>query len=165
VSKVEDAIRNVLVRPRDRSKVAADVREMRAMIEKEKGTSNIWDLKQVRGGLVDLEFIAQYLQLMHAAEAPEVLDQTTIRALEKLATRGFLSPRAADVLIPAASLIHNLTQVTRLTLDGPFDPVKAPDGLKELLARVGEAPDFSNLEASLASQMRDVTAIFDELIA
>ncbi|MGD9804638.1 MAG: bifunctional [glutamine synthetase] adenylyltransferase/[glutamine synthetase]-adenylyl-L-tyrosine phosphorylase [Hyphomicrobiaceae bacterium] len=164
VSKVEDAIRNILIRPRERAKIAADVREMRAMIEKEKGTSNIWDLKQVRGGLVDLEFIAQYLQLVHAAEAPDVLDQTTIRALEKLAVRGFLPPRAADVLIPAASLIHNLTQVTRLTLDGPFDPAKAPDGLKELLARVGEAPNFSNLEASLSSQMREVVALFDELI-
>ncbi len=43
---------------------------MRARIEKEKGTKDIWDLKQVRGGLVDLEFIAQYLQLVHAATAP-----------------------------------------------------------------------------------------------
>src|SRR5690606_13042788 len=119
VAKVEAAIRTVLVRPRDRAKIAADVRQMRALIEKEKGTTNLWDLKQVRGGLVDLEFIAQYLQLVHAAEAPDILDQTTIFALEKLSARGFIPARAADVLIPAASLIHNLTQITRLTLDGP----------------------------------------------
>ena len=43
---------------------------MRARIAAEKGTDNIWDLKQVRGGLVDLEFIAQYLQLAGAAVAP-----------------------------------------------------------------------------------------------
>ncbi|MGE0764916.1 MAG: bifunctional [glutamine synthetase] adenylyltransferase/[glutamine synthetase]-adenylyl-L-tyrosine phosphorylase [Hyphomicrobiaceae bacterium] len=163
-AKVERAIRTALIRPRDRAKTAADVRDMRARIEKEKGGANLWDLKQVRGGLVDLEFIAQYLQLVHAAETPNVLDQTTIRALEKLSAHGFISARAADILIPAASLIHNLTQITRLTLDGPFDPAKAPDGLKELLARVGEAPDFSVLEASLVSQTRDVAALFDELI-
>ncbi|MEZ5818352.1 MAG: bifunctional [glutamine synthetase] adenylyltransferase/[glutamine synthetase]-adenylyl-L-tyrosine phosphorylase [Hyphomicrobiaceae bacterium] len=164
VGKVEDAVRGVLVRPRDRSKIAADVREMRALIEKEKGTTNLWDLKQVRGGLVDLEFIAQHLQLVHAAEAPDILDQNTISALRKLARRGFVTARAADVLIPAATLIHNLTQVTRLTLDGPFDPAKAPDGLKELLARVGEAPDFAHLEAALADVTREVFALFDELV-
>ena len=57
---VETAIRDVLVKPRDRAKTAADVRDMRARIEKEKGTRDPWELKQVRGGLVDLEFIAQY---------------------------------------------------------------------------------------------------------
>ena len=137
---------------------------MRALIEKEKGTSNLWDLKQVRGGLVDLEFIAQYLQLVHAAEAPEVLDQTTTSALAKLAARGFVGAAAADVLVPSANLIQNLTQVTRLTFDGPFDPLKAPDGLKELLARIGEAPDFSRLEALLAEATAEIGRLFDDLI-
>ena len=62
-------MRASLVWPRDRAKIAADVRDMRARIAKEKGTEDIWDLKQVRGGLVDVEFIAQYLQLVHAAGA------------------------------------------------------------------------------------------------
>jgi glutamate-ammonia-ligase adenylyltransferase len=164
VAKVEAAIHGILVRPRDRTQIARDVREMRALIAKEKGTDNIWDMKQARGGLIDLEFITQHLQLIHAAEAPDVLDQTTIRALGKLASRGLLSGPAADVLIPAASLIHNLTQVTRLTFDGPFDPAKAPNGLKELLARVGEAPDFSRLEASLKEAMAEVARLFDTLV-
>ena len=74
-------------KPRDRAKIAADVRDMRARIEKEKGTRDIWDLKQVRGGLVDLEFIAQHLQLVHAAEHPEILNQNTAAALAGLARR------------------------------------------------------------------------------
>ena len=164
VAKVEGAIRDVLVRPRDRGKIARDVRDMRDLIAKEKGTTNLWDMKQVRGGLVDLEFIAQHLQLVHAAKAPEILDQTTINALGKLAARGLIEPAAADRLIPAADLIHNLTQVTRLTLDGPFDPAKAPDGLKGLLARVGDAPDFDRLEASLAEATQEVARLFDALI-
>jgi [glutamine synthetase] adenylyltransferase / [glutamine synthetase]-adenylyl-L-tyrosine phosphorylase len=164
VAKVESAIRDVLVRPRDRASIARDVRDMRDLIAKEKGTTNLWDMKQVRGGLVDLEFITQHLQLVHAAEAPEILDQTTISALGKMAHRGFIEPAAADLLIPAADLIHNLTQVTRLTLDGPFDPAKAPDGLKGLLARVGDAPDFERLEASLAEATHEVARLFDILI-
>ncbi len=164
VARVESAIRDVLVRPRDRAKIALDVREMRALIAKEKGTSNLWDMKQVRGGLVDLEFIAQHLQLVHAAAQPAILDQTTTLALGKLAEKGLLSQTAVDVLIPAAGLIHNLTQVTRLTLDGPFEPANAPDGLKGLLARVGDAPDFERLEASLAEAAAEVARLFDELV-
>ena len=61
----------------------------------EKGTADIWDLKQVRGGLVDLEFIAQYLQLVSAADHPGVLDQNTLGALARLSKAGVirLTPR------------------------------------------------------------------------
>ena len=53
----------------------------------------------------------------------------------------------------------------RLCLDGPFEPAKAPDGLKALLARAGEAPDFRHLEADLAAREAEVAALFDQLIA
>ena len=56
--------------PRPRRKSAADIRDMRERIEAEKATTDIWDLKQVRGGLVDLEFIAQHLQLVFAHGSP-----------------------------------------------------------------------------------------------
>jgi len=161
---VETAIREILTRPRDRAKVAADVRDMRARIEKEKGTTDIWDLKQVRGGLVDLEFIAQCLQLVHAAARPDILDQNTVVALQNLQRAGLLGARAADTLLPAAGLLNDLTQILRLCLDGPFEPGKAPEGLKSLLAASGQVPDFARLEADLAAQEGRVAALFGELV-
>ncbi len=163
-AKTAAAIRTALVRPRDRAKVTADVREMRALIEKEKGGQDLWDLKQVRGGLVDLEFIAQYLQLIHAAGDPAILDQNTVQALRNLAKDGHLAAGHAEVLIPAAQLVNNLTQILRLCIDGRFDPAKAPDGLKTLLARVGEMPDFPHLEAALAGVTAEVAALFDIIV-
>jgi len=162
---VEKAIREALLKPRDRAKTVADVRDMRARIEKEKGTRDAWELKQVRGGLVDLEFIAQHLQLVHASSHPHVLSQNTAVALGNLGEAGLLAPAAADALLPAALLLNNLTQVLRLCLDGPFEPAKAPEGLKALLARAGEAPDFRHLEADLVSREADVASLFDRLIA
>ncbi len=164
-ASVEAAIRRALVRPRDRAKLVADVRDMRERIAKEKGTEDVWELKQVRGGLVDLEFIAQFLQLAHAHADPGVLDQNTIGALRKLAVAGHLSAPHADVLLPAASLVQNLTEVLRLSLDGPFEPSKAPDGLIELLCRVGDAPDFARLEASLRATLAEVAGLFDVIIS
>jgi [glutamine synthetase] adenylyltransferase / [glutamine synthetase]-adenylyl-L-tyrosine phosphorylase len=163
-AKIEAALRGALIRPRDPAKTARDVAEMRALVEKEKGTTDIWELKQVRGGLVDLEFIAQHLQLVHAAQRPDILDQNTEHALRKLADAGFLPADAAEQLVPAARLVNHLTQILRLCLDGPFDPAKAPDGLKVLLTRAGEMPDFPRLEAALRQSLADVAALFDRLV-
>ena len=161
---VEAAIADILKRRRDRTKIAADVRSMRSRIEREKGSKDLWDLKQVRGGLVDLEFIAQYLQLVHAADRPDVLSQNTRQALSNLERAGCLPLPAADALLPAARLLNNLTQVLRLCQDGPFTPRTAPDGLKLQLARAGDAPDFPRLEADLAARELAVAALFDQLV-
>jgi glutamate-ammonia-ligase adenylyltransferase len=163
-ARVEAAIREVLVRPHDAAKVAADVRDMRERIAKEKGTVDIWEMKQVRGGLVDLEFIAQYLQLINAATHPSVLDQNTVEAYRKLRDAGVLSPAHAEVLIPATRLLHDLTQVVRLCLEEKFDPETAPHELKELLARAGDAQSFNELETLLKQTLVNVHGLFDEII-
>lgn len=164
-ARVERAIRDTLVRPRDRARTAADVRDMRRRIAAEKGSEDIWDLKQVRGGLVDLEFMAQYLQLVHAAEHPEVLDQNTVRTLQKLDRKGLIPGGAGTTLVSAARLINDLTQITRLCVDGPFRPDQASQGLKELLARVAEAPSFERLEADLRQILAETAGVFDQVVA
>ena len=143
---IERTISEVLRRPRDRAQVAADVRNMRDKIEEEKGTSDIWDLKHVRGGLIDIEFLAQFLQVVSAHEHPDVLDQNTVRGTLQVLQGGVISLADAEVLIPAATLYHTLTQCLRLCLDKPFVPKEAPRGLKELLARASDMPDFLTLK-------------------
>src|SRR3990172_4264517 len=158
--EIDATISEVLRRPRDRARLALDVREMRAKIEMEKGTKDIWDLKQVRGGLVDIEFLAQFLQVASADEHPDVLDQNTAVALAQLAQAGVLSPGDAEILLPAIKLYHTLTQGLRLCLGKPFVPEEAPQGLKELLARAPDTPDFPTLEASLKDTLNAVHDAF-----
>ncbi|MBO0765494.1 MAG: bifunctional [glutamine synthetase] adenylyltransferase/[glutamine synthetase]-adenylyl-L-tyrosine phosphorylase [Hyphomicrobiaceae bacterium] len=162
---VQQVIRSALTRRRDAAKTAADVRDMRALIEKEKGTGDSWELKQVRGGLVDIEFMAQYLQLVHAHLHPQVLSTNTVDALANLERAGLLPAAAADVLVPAARLFANLTQVLRLCVDGAFVADKTAQGLKGLLVRAGEAPDFGRLEADLAARQAAVAALFRQIVA
>jgi glutamate-ammonia-ligase adenylyltransferase len=164
-TKVERAIREALVCRRDRAKVATDVRDMRARIAAKKGSEHLWELKQVRGGLVDIEFMAQHLQLVHAAEHPEVLDQNTVNALQKLERSGLLPTDAARVLIPAARLLNDLTQILRLCVDGAFEPQTAPDGLKELLSRVADAPSFEYLELTLRGVLAETAELFDRIVS
>ena len=162
---INDTIRAVLTRPRDRAAVAEEVKVMRAKIADEKGTEDIWDLKQVRGGLIDLEFIAQFLQIVSAAEHPDVLDQNTEMALTKLSAAGVLTPGDAEILIPAARLCHTLTQVLRLCLDKPFAAAEAPLALRDLLARASDMPDFDTLEATLKDTLAAVHEAFDHIVA
>ena len=163
-ARVTKVIADVLRWPRDAARIAADVVEMRAAIAGEKGDDERWNLKYVAGGLIDLEFVAQYLQLVHAAEKPEVLDTSTARVLDRAARLGLLSAEDADVLRPAVRLYQNLTQVLRLCLSGPFDPQSAGPGLLNLLARAADVPDFTTLEAHLAETQGRVRASFVRIL-
>ena len=66
--------------------IAGDVVEMRARDRQGEGRGDRWDLKYAAGGLIDIEFIAQYLQLVHAARACRTFSTpSTARVLDKAA--------------------------------------------------------------------------------
>lgn len=162
-ARVEAAIRSALTRPREPESLRADVLSMRRRIESEKSSKNPWDVKQVAGGLIDIEFIAQYLMLRYAADHPECLATTTEIALSRLRDLGLLDAGAAETLIAAARLYQGVTQLLRLAIDADFDPSGAPRGLSELLARAADAPDLTRLSAQLAQTQAKVRAIFQEI--
>ena len=163
-TRVELAIHEVLCRRREPAGVAADVVEMRGAIAKEKGDADTWDLKYAAGGLIDIEFIAQYLQLVHAAASPQILDISTARVLEKAARADILTPEDAEVLRPAVRIYHDLTQILRLCLPGAFDPTTASGGVLGLLTRAADLPDFPALQAHLAEMERQVRECFVRIL-
>ena len=162
--RIENVIREVLIRPRDRAVIASDVAEMRRAIALEKGEADIWDLKYAAGGMIDIEFIAQYLQLVHAAANPDILDVGTLQVLDHAARLGVLPQSAAEVLRPAARLYHDLTQILRLCVTGKFKPETAGEDLLRVLARAGDAPDFSSLEARVRETQGEVRRVFGEVV-
>jgi [glutamine synthetase] adenylyltransferase / [glutamine synthetase]-adenylyl-L-tyrosine phosphorylase len=163
-ARVEAVIRDVLCAPRDAAAIAADVVEMRRAIALEKSDAARWDLKYAAGGLVDIEFVAQYLQLVHAAAVPGLLDTATAAVLEKAARRGLLAVEDAEVLRPAARLYQDLDQVLRLCVAAPFDPKSAGTSLAALLARAADVPDFARLEVYLAETQQRVRQSFVRIV-
>ena len=157
-------IRGVLGRRRDAVAVAGDVVEMRSAIALEKGDKARWDIKFAAGGLIDIEFIVQYLQLVHAADVPELLDASTARVLEKAARLGLIAATDADVLRPAVRLYHNVTHVLRLCLPGAFDPKTASAELIGLVTRAADMPDFTTLDAYLAETQLKVRNCFTHIL-
>lgn len=162
--RVEEVIAGVLSQRRDAKVIANDVLEMREAIAAEKGADDVWDIKYARGGTVDVEFVAQYLQLVHAADAPEILDTNTARVLDKALRLGKLPQAHADVLRPAVRLYHDLTQVLRLCLSSPFKPESASEDLLRVLTRAADEPDFSALEARLRETQGEVREVFLKIL-
>jgi glutamate-ammonia-ligase adenylyltransferase len=161
---VSDAIRVALSSGSARADVAKDARAMRDKLAAQFPGRNRWDLKFAPGGLVDIEFIAQALQLLRAPSNPDVLHTNTIAALTSLAQAGALARGDAKALIEAARLQQGLTQILRIAIDGPLDPDTATPGLRALLARGGRAGDFTLLETELAHAQRAVRAIFQKVL-
>jgi len=164
-ARIEKIIRDVLMRPRDRVGTANDVADMRRAIALEKGEDELWDLKYAAGGVVDIDFIAQYLQLVHAAEKPDILDVNTLEVLDNAAKLGVLAPSEADVLRSAARLYHDLTQILRLCVIDRFKPETAGEDLLQVMARAGDAPDFSALEARVKETQAEVRRVFQAIVA
>jgi glutamate-ammonia-ligase adenylyltransferase len=163
-ARIETIIREVLTRPRDAVSVATDVADMRRAVAQEKGEDDVWDLKYAAGGMVDIDFIAQYLQLVHAADKPDILDVNTLHVLDNAARLGVLPQSAAEILRSATRLYHDLTQILRLCVSDKFNPETAGEDLLRVLARAGDAPDFSSLEARVQETQTEVRRVFEALL-
>ncbi len=145
---VQDAVEVALRRPRDRGRTAADVVEMRQLLEQERPPKGAWDLKLLPGGLVDVEFAAQFLQLSHAADGGP-LTPNTATALQACRTQALAPVGVLSDLLAAWALQQNLTQLLKVALADGADPAEEPKAFKVLLARAGGARDFRSLRASL----------------
>jgi len=163
-ARVAEEIRKRLTQLRDAGTIIADARSMRARMAETFPGRNVWDLKYTPGGLVDIEFIAQTLQLVHAPALPELLDTNTIAALEKLRGAGLLAVPDADMLIAAARLQDALTQVLRIALDQTLEIEDATPGLQALLTHAAEAGGFAQTQARLSDLQKAAREIFNRLI-
>jgi glutamate-ammonia-ligase adenylyltransferase len=160
----QDAIRTTLTVKGDPRRIARDASEMRSLIEKEKGRGGKFDLKLMQGGIIDIEFIAQYLTLVHAGSCPDLLQTETSAKLSAAAQGGYLSPEHGDALIRAHQLYARFTQMQRLTLGSDADPTAAAEGVKRRLAEALDVPDFDRAAIQIAETARGVRTIFRKLL-
>ena len=157
-------MRETLTRKREGGKVARDAGAMRKLIAAEKEDKDVWDLKLVAGGLIDIEFIAQYLELAFAHKRPGILDVSTRKALEKSGAAGLITAEEAEVLVDAHRLYTDATQFMRLSTSGPFDPLKAAAGVKRRIAAASGFPDFEAFTAALDEARKRVRAAFAAIV-
>jgi glutamate-ammonia-ligase adenylyltransferase len=160
--KIAEIVRAAISRAHDGKKVLRDVREMRGLMQRERPARSIWNLKLTPGGFVDLEFIAQTLQLIGGN--PELLAQNTGVALDKLMEGGALKREVGAMLRSAFGLFSDLNQTLRVSVVSSSDAASWPAPLKARLAQIGGESDFEALEARLRAVQTKVRAAFVLLI-
>lgn len=160
-----DSIRAILTRKRDPEVLRGETLAMRRLIAKEKGDQEPWDLKLASGGLLDLEFIAQYLILRDGGANPDLLNVETEAALAAAGRRSLLPPAMADDLVAAHRLFVAVMQMTRLTIDGPFDPDHTAVGVLRRIAAAADLPDFAHLKSQIEETRGRVRAAFAKIFA
>ncbi|ALL12598.1 bifunctional [glutamine synthetase] adenylyltransferase/[glutamine synthetase]-adenylyl-L-tyrosine phosphorylase [Caulobacter henricii] len=161
--RAEAAIEAALRRPRDPGKTAVDVLEMRELMEQERPGKGVWDLKLSPGGLVDIEFVAQYLQLKHAA-AGGPLAQNTGEALAALKTANLADPAGLSSLEAAWRLEQDLSQLIKVALEDGADPEAESRAFRVLLARAGHVREFRSLKTKLARAKTEARAAFEAIV-
>jgi len=166
VGKIEAAITASLVAAGlvPAAKLRADAAQMRAIIAREMPAEGPWDVKHRTGGLMEVEFIAQTLQLVHARAHPEICSQTTRVALARLARAGLLDGRDAATLVRAEKLWRTVQGMLRITLgrDAKEDlPAAAAAPLLRAVSEHGiKVVDVAALRASMEAIGAEVRAIF-----
>ena len=133
---------------------------MRARMLRDLPPDGAWDVKLRPGGQIEVEFIAQVLQLIHAHEAPGLCSPTTRVALTRLADAGKLPPDDAAMLIHADHVWRTLQGMLRITVGrGARDELPDASALA-LLRAVGGAVDLETLQATLDDLAQQVRAMF-----
>jgi glutamate-ammonia-ligase adenylyltransferase len=160
--------KEILCLPRDADKLRGDVADMRQRMETEHHTDSIWDIKHMRGGLVDIEFMAQYLQLLHAHEHRDILSTGTMKALENIRSAELLDRAVVGDLIDGLLLWQRVQERLRLTLSEAIEAIgigadDAPKALREALQDIGGL-DFETLVTKIRETSYRVHAHFITIV-
>lgn len=144
--------------------VLEDARSMRARLERDLPASSPWDVKRRSGGLMEVEFLAQSLQL--EAVDSSVRDTCTRRALTQLGRAGVLSHDDVTLLLKADRIWRRLQCLLRL-LCGPVPPQdlekELSAGAQAVLLRALQMSSLSDVLSETSELARAVRACFERI--
>lgn len=159
-AKIDAVIHDVLTGKRDEGRLRADIAEMNERLHEAKAAKSVWNVKDARGGLIDVEFLAQFYQLKEASARVDILSPNTAQALWASNRAGVLDDGDFKVLRDAHDLYSSVIQLMRLCFEGVADPENMPADLVSRLCACADVPDLSRLEAAFETTREAVMEIF-----
>jgi glutamate-ammonia-ligase adenylyltransferase len=161
-AEVEAEIRDAIRTTAARHAVRRDVATMRKLVQREKATRRVWDIKCVAGGMMDIDFIVHGLTLEHIRAFDGRALNDTYATIATLADADVLAAADARTLADALGLYQAATQLLRIAAVG--DPPRVPGELASILAQTTGSADIAALEARLRAAQREVRRIFEATI-
>jgi [glutamine synthetase] adenylyltransferase / [glutamine synthetase]-adenylyl-L-tyrosine phosphorylase len=161
-AKITATAATALNKARDPDALVYAVADMRARMRRDQKEGGLWDVKRCPGGLIDAEFILQYLLLAHPKVQPASARPPDIIAA--LTAAGALSMTDGEALESGIALWSRIQVMLRLTSEGELPDADTPLGLKQKLAATAGMPDFATLESLMRDTAEAVSGIFQNVI-
>jgi glutamate-ammonia-ligase adenylyltransferase len=163
--RIAEALRLAVGDAGPAERIRADAAAMRARLTRDLPATGPWDVKHRPGGLMEVEFIAQVLQLVHARDHPAALHPNTVTALRRLQAAGVLGEADAAALARADRLWRTVQGMLRITMGRSLPaslPEPALDALLHAAARAAgsQSLDLPGLHATLDAAAGEVRALF-----
>ncbi|MAU99111.1 MAG: bifunctional [glutamate--ammonia ligase]-adenylyl-L-tyrosine phosphorylase/[glutamate--ammonia-ligase] adenylyltransferase [Fulvimarina sp.] len=160
VAEVAATIASILAERRDPAEVTRDVAAMRQRIEAGKPASGALDLKLRPGGLIDLEFLAQWALLTGRAD----LDLRGAPTAMVLAAADFGKGVDGAELARAMDRFTRIVQLLRLGPAEARNPEDVPEGLARAIVSAAGLDDWSALGGALEAETARVRAVFRSVL-
>lgn len=163
--KLRSAIHTALTSGPRTETLATDTLEMRRKLHTEFGTDSPWEVKHTHGGMVDIEFICQYLTLRHAAEKPDVINANVPGSIAALQAQGVIAPDEANTLTEAYEFMRRIQSLLRLCLPQvPTDADAIPAGLLAVLLKATHLSEASDIEDALRNTQKTCHELYRSLV-
>ena len=161
--RFDEEKRAVLTRPREAAALAHDIAETRERLRRDRG-GDAGSIEHRRGGLLDVESAAQFLQLAHAARVPEILAGDPVSVFAAAGEHGLIDPDAARDLVEAARLWRNLQGILHLTTGVDTVEGETTDAFRNVVGRSCGKLVFDALIESIEEAAARAERHFDALL-
>ncbi len=162
---LQQEIRTILCQPRSVEGVRQEVAHMRSRLFEEKKPDEGWiDIKQSRGGIVDIEFLTQFFLLAFAAQHPGLVHSNTARALRACQQVGLLTIGEHAVLEEAYGFLRLVENRLRLLHGRSENRIGPSPVVREQLRRLCDLPEGTDLVSLLSDRFRAVFAIVQPIL-
>ena len=137
---------------------------MRMEIELAREKDGSYNIKTGRGGMVDVEFAVQYLQLREGCRSPELRSPCTVIVLKEISTLGLLPDGKAETLLAGYKFLRKLENRLRIIHDYSANDLSGTKAyLNKLARRMGYDAQLKNPGAALICDYEEMTGRIREV--
>jgi [glutamine synthetase] adenylyltransferase / [glutamine synthetase]-adenylyl-L-tyrosine phosphorylase len=166
-SKALSALTDILRQPNDATRIAEGIHHLRdAAASRRSNITKGVDIKSGEGGIRDIEFLIQGLQLIHVHEFPDLLLQNTLSALAKLTNHEIIPSDKGALLKDDYLYLRRIEHFLQLLEDRQVHVVPTdPEALDALARRIeGKGKDPVEFRERVTETMTRIRSIYDELL-
>lgn len=168
--KLRDVIRHTIYGATTDDEGRAEIHRLRKRMENElaREKDGSYNIKTGRGGMVDVEFAVQYLQLKEGCRFSELRSTSTITALKEINALALLPEGDAEILLAGYKFLRKLENRLRIIHDYSVNDLSGTKiYLNKLARRLGYDSKLKNPGAALICDYEEITGkirdVFDRL--